>query len=270
MSIPRAWIQQSMSHPFKLPWIAMLDCLQETIDTIVSMRERKDDDVLKSLELALRTSVDDSISIASDITMAETWYADIANILFWDVDNKWKRNSDDYRKRHSSSEIRYSLSQYIFNLSREKDLDSPKEREKFKNRSKRKYSDFLCWVIDHIRKTYNNWNEHLFTCYDNQYLPNTNLELEISHSRMKRKHRKMTWLKNSHKYLLIHWEHFSHIFDQIHSNESMLNMLQSAKLEQLKVKTKEELLKSKQRSNSRMTIKNISKRLEEISEGWEC
>ena len=60
----------------------MLDCLQETIDTIVSMRERKDDDVLKSLELALRTSVDDSISIASDITMAETWYADIANILF--------------------------------------------------------------------------------------------------------------------------------------------------------------------------------------------
>jgi hypothetical protein len=60
----------------------MFDCFQETIDTIASMRERKDHGVLKSLELALRTSVNDSVSIASDITIAETWYADIADILF--------------------------------------------------------------------------------------------------------------------------------------------------------------------------------------------
>jgi hypothetical protein len=49
----------------------------------------------------------------------------------------------------------------------------------------------------------------------------------------------------------------------------MIKTLQYAKLEQLKENTKEELLKSKQRSNNKMTIKNISKRLEEISEGWE-
>jgi len=60
----------------------MFDCFQETIDAIASMRERKDHDVLKSLESALRVSINDSISIASDITIAETWYVDIANILF--------------------------------------------------------------------------------------------------------------------------------------------------------------------------------------------
>lgn len=271
--------------------------MQETIDTISILREKEDHKVLGSLETVLRNSVDDVISIANDISQAEVWIKDITDILFGKIDKKWKRNTEDYKNKTSSIKIKNQLSNYIFTLCEDKEKDSPKEElekleelnnktkkelkelkekkkgirkeeKEFKNRSKRKYSDFLCNIIDHMRKIYNNWNEHLFTCYDHKFFPNTNLEIEISHSRMKRKHRRITWLKNSHKFLLIHWEHFAFLFDLNHSYETLLSILQSANYEKIKEKLKLEKIKSKERWRNRLTIKNISKRLEDIVNDW--
>lgn len=240
----------------------MLNSIQETIDTIVTLREKKDHKILESLEYILRNSIDESISIASDIMLAETWLNDIADILLWKKDNKWERHTDEYKAWTTSVEVEQKLSEYIYNLCEEKYVNENKnqliKRSKFLNES-----------IEHIRKTYCNWKEHIFTCYDKKYLDNTNLELEKSHSKMKRKHRRITWLKNSHQYLLIHWEHFAHVFNQEHSMESMMDILKNIDYSKLKEKQRNELLKSKQRSSNNIIIKNSPQKLKEIITEWE-
>ncbi len=115
----------------------------------------------------------------------------------------------------------------------------------------KKHSSFLQEFIKHIRTTCGNWKKHLFTCYDSHFLPNTNLALELSHSRMKRKHRKITGLKNSHHFMLVHGEHFSFCFDFNYSFEAFVSVLQSVDRDKLKNKVRVERNKSHQRNENK-------------------
>jgi hypothetical protein len=238
-------------HPFRLPGTVFYDCLQETIDVVVLLREKKEHKVLRLLEATLRSSVGDVVSIAKDIAQAEVWVKDITDILLGMPDQQGRRNTANYRKKMTSKKVKQKLLKYILNLAETKQT-----------------SLFLREVIKHFRIVHNNWNEYLFTCYDYQFLPNTNLELELSHSRMKRKHRRITGLKNSHQFLLRHGEHFAYCFNADYSYELFLSLLRSVDYEKVKTKTKEEAKKSKQRGKNRLTLKNLPKRLEEIVTGW--
>lgn len=245
-----------MTHPFKLPGLDFYSCLQEVIDTIAMLREKEDHEVLKVLETTLRKSIDEMTSVAGDIAQAQAWMGEITDILLGEVDEQGKRNTDEYKKKMTGKKVKDELNEYILNLVKSKEEGGSG------------YSSFLQEMIDHFRTTYNAWKKHLFTCYDYKFLPNTNLELELSHSRMKRKHRKITGLKNSHRFLLNHGEHFAHCFEPDFSYNLILHTLQSADYEKLKTKTREEREKSRKRGRKRVTRKNLPKILEEIVSKW--
>lgn len=253
VQIPRLWLQQNLSHSFKLPGIILYNGLQETIDTIVSLRDKSDHDILQNLETILKNSIKDVIYIANDISQAQVWIGNINDILFGKADMQGNRNTDEYKKKITSKKVETQLSRYILSLVKEKE----------------QYSLFLQEMIQHFRLTLNNWKKYLFTCYDHNFLPNTNLDLEVSHSRLKRSHRRMTGLKNSHQFILIHGEHFSFCFDYNYSYDSLLSILQSADYEKIKEKSKNELAKSKQRGKNRLTLKNLPERLKTISDMWD-
>jgi len=241
-----------MAHPFKLPGVVFYNCLQETIDKIVLLREKEEHEVLQLLEKTLRHSIEEVSSIAEDIAQAEIWVNEITDILLGKKDKQGNRNTDEYNNKTTSKKVRKKLWDYIFNL-----IETAE-----------KYSPFLQEIIKHFRTVHNNWSKHLFTCYDYPFFPNTNLELELSHSRMKRKHRKMTGLKNSHQFILNHGEHFSYCFDSDYSYDLLLSILRSANHEKIKAKTKKERNKSRQRGKNRLTLKNLPERLGEIVDDW--
>lgn len=258
--ILRLWTQKDISHSFKLPWIIFYCQMQELIDIIVIMREKKDHEILIDLEKLIGKSINDYIEVAEDISRAEIWIKDIVDILLWEIDKNWKRNTVEYKEKNNANEIRNRLDNYIESLCVYKNDD--------KERNKRKYSDFLYEVINHIRKTYNNWKENLFTCYDYKYLPNTNLELELFNSRMKRLHRKITGLKSSQKYIKIHWEQMPYCVVVDYSYDNIINLLKWVNHEQIKLRCKQEKEKSKLRWRDQKTIKNLWEVLKEISIEW--
>jgi len=225
--------------------------LQEAIDTIVILREKVDHGVLESLEKCFRNSIEDVIDLASDIAQADVWLKNISNILLGSADKNGNRKTDEYKKQVTAGLVEQHLQEYILNLVKTE-----------------KHSAFLKKAIDHFRITFNNWKRYLFTCYDHCFLPNTNLDLELSHSRMKRKHRKITGQKNSHNFLLNHGEHFSFCFNFNHSSESLSTLLRSLDIEKIRNKTKEESSKSKQRYENRLTIKNLPVVLKNIMNNW--
>lgn len=241
-----------MSHPFRLPGLALFDGLQETIDSIVTLREKADHPILKSLEECLRNSTENYVGIADDIAQAEVWIREVTDILLGAPGKDGKRNIDEYKRQMTAEKAEQQLQEYVFNLVG----------------AKQKYSAFLQNAIDHFRTTYNSWKEYLFTCYDYHFLPNTNLDLELSHSRMKRKHRKITGLKNSHQFMLIHGEHFSFCFNFDHSVASLSDLLRSSDKEKVRDMVKAEIAKSKQRAENRLTIKDLPAMLKEITENW--
>ncbi len=81
VQIPRTWLQQNISDPFKLPGLTLFDSLSETIETIVVLREKEDHPVLKTLEECLRDSTEPVTDRAGDIAQAEVWMREITNIL---------------------------------------------------------------------------------------------------------------------------------------------------------------------------------------------
>ena len=246
------WIQKNIAHPFKNPGIIFFEHLQEEIDAIVLMREKEDHKILEDLEKLLRRSLEAKADIAGDISQAEVWFQKINDLLLGEKDLAGQRNTEEYRKKMSSKKARDSLSGYIFDLVKQKS----------------EYSDFLQDVIKHFRKTYNNWNKYLFTCYDCALLPNTNLELELFHSRMKRLHRKITSLKKSQRFILIHGEQMSYCSDTDCSYEYFLYLLRAVNYEKVKIRSRIERKKSKQRGENMATLKCISKKLEEAVYKW--
>ena len=251
-NIPRLWLRKNISHPYKLPGITFFNHLQVMISAVSDMRERKDHHILQSLECLLEGSIDDVVSIAEDIAQAEVWINEITDILLGKADDNGKRHTEEYKKKMTGKKVKEKLFGYIISLYRKKE----------------QYSPFLQDVLKHFRKTFNNWQEHLFTCYDHKFLPNTNLDLELSHSRMKRKHRRMTGLKNSQQFLLLHGEQMAFCFDFDFSYEILIPLLQAVDYERVRIRAKEELEKSVKRGKDRKTLKNLSKSLQEMTDEW--
>lgn len=256
VQIPRLWLQQNMAHPFKLPGIAFYDSLVQTIETIIILREKRDHPLLKTLEEMLTHSIDEVSRKASDIAQAQVWLQEITNILLGIPDDQGQRHTKEYVQQISRIQVEGRLMDYISGLAK----------------VQTKYSPFLQGFIAHLRATHNNWRQYLFNCYEHPFLSNTNLELELSHSRMKRKHRRITGLKNSHQFLLTHGEHFAFCLNfesSYNSFSSLHKLLQLTDYELVRSKTRMQREKAKKRGKKRLTLKNLPKRLEEIAAEWE-
>lgn len=251
-NIPRIWLRKSTSHSYKLPGVLFVIQLQEEINAISIMREKEDHGVLQALETLLTESIDECITLSEDILQAEVWIKDLTDILLGKADKKRNRNTELYKQKMTGRKIKNNFSNYIFSLAKKQN----------------KYSPFLQEVIQHFRTTYNNWKKYLFICYDYCFLPNTNLELELSHSRMKRVHRRMTGKKHSQRFLLLHGEQMAFCFDWDFSADFLQFILQSVDYGKVQSKSRAEKMKSKKRGKEQKIIKNIAGELQKMVYEW--
>lgn len=252
----RFWIRKNVSHPYKLMWKQLYNDIQEEIDAIATMRDSRDHPILEDLQELLSSSIEDYHDICTDLNIAETWIFEINNILLWKIYskwiNKWKRDMEKHKLNMSSKKVSGKFLSYILHL------------EKTKNR----YSEFLQEYIRHIRQTYNNWKDKLFTCYDIKKLPNTNLALELYHSSLKRKHRRMTWKKNSQQYLLLHWVQATQCLNLTQSNEELKQLLISSDYKKILSEQQKENEKSKKRWKFMRTRQNLNNLFDNLKNDW--
>ena len=250
--LPRLWIRKNNSHHFKLTGTKLFHDIQEEVNTIIGMRDIKEHPILKDLEILLRTAIEDYPDICSDIKKAENWIFDINDILLGKADKKGNRNTEQYKKRTTAKKIKKRLFKYIINL----------------EKKKRMHSDFSKEIIKHIGKTYNNWKRYLFACYDVHELPNTNNELELSHSRLKRTHRRMTGKKNANQFLLLHGEQASYCFELDYSAEELIKIFRNLDYKKIEKRKREEKCKSKKRGDQIKIQKNVHEKPESVQQSW--
>ena len=253
----RSWIRRSNSHPFKLRGVKLLSDVQEGIDTIANMREARDCPVLKKLENLLNESISEYTSLSTDLNKAQDWIFTINDILLGKVKKKGRRgkrdrNTEKYKQSVSSSQVEEKLQSFILNL----------------DKNKEKHSKFLQEVTNHFRKTYNNWKKYLFTCYDQRQLPNTNLELELSHSKLKKAHRRITGKKNSHHFLSLHGVVFSYCFNLEDSKEELIKILQRTPRKKFEERKRKEREKSRQRGEEMKTQRDVHYTLKKVHNDW--
>ena len=176
--------------------------------------------------------------------------------IFGEKDKNGERDTQKHKQDSSSEQIENLLAEYVRNLIKEKAMNT------------KKYSPFLQEIITHLYKTFINWREYLFTCYDVPILTNVNNELELSHSRMKRKHRRITGLKNSGQFLNLHGEQASFCFEldlEEAEIEALLLLLDFGKAKQ---RLAEERQKSKKRGQRSRGLKNIKEVLKHVQDDW--
>ena len=226
--------------------------IQEEIDTVVAMRDNKDPSILEDIEAMLSKSIEEYHEICNDLNIAETWVFDINDILLWEMDDKWKRDTEKYKSKTTSKEVRSKFLKYIIDL----------------EKTKKQHSEFLQGYITHLRKTYNNWKKNLFTCYDVIRLPNDNLDLELYHSKLKRKHRRMTWKKSSQQYLLLHWTQATQCLDLEYSIQELSQLLASTDYQKVINEHQKEYEKSKKRGRHMKARKDLNNTLEGLKNDW--
>ena len=251
-NLVRLWIRNSNSHSFKLMGLKLFQDVQETVDTLIVMRETKEHPILREIETLLTNSIKDYSTVCGDLQKAQNWIFEINDILLGKIDNKKKRNFELHRATVTSKQVQEKLFDYILTL----------------NKEKQKYSEFLQIILKHLRTTYNSWEKYLFTCYDHDALPNTNLELELSHSRTKKSHRRITGKKNSNRFFMLHGIQLSFCFDLDYSHEDLVKVLQIIDYASVKKIMQEEKSKSQNRGEQMKTKKNVHHRLEQALFDW--
>lgn len=252
----RVRINQKTSHPYRLMGIKLYSDIQEELDAICAMRDKRDHPILEEMEMLLSKSLGDYAELACDIHKAQTWIEDITDILLGKKDKNGERDTQKHKQESSSKQIENLLAEYVRNLIKEKEINT------------KKYSTFLQEIITHLYKTFINWREYLFTCYDVPILTNVNNELELSHSRLKRKHRRITGLKNSGQFLNLHGEQASFCFELDLEETEIGDLLLLLDFAKAKKRLTEERQKSKKRGQRFRGLKNIKEALKQIQDGW--
>ncbi len=251
-NIPRIWIQKDISHPYKLPGLQLINHFQETISAIALIREHEDHASLSSLEKLLSESIDEYILLSGDISKAEVWIKDLTDILLGKKNKKGERNTERCKQRMSKKRVKKKFEAYVFDLIKEKEKHSPLLQE----------------FIDHVRKTHNNWKKYLYTCYDFPFLPNTNLELELSHSRMKRVHRKISGKKHSQRFLLLYGEKLAFVMQWELTPDTLSSLLEVIDQKELQQRTNRDRMKSRRRGKNRRIITDITCELQRLIDKW--
>ncbi len=125
--------------------------------------------------------------------------------------------------------------------------------------------------LRHFQNTYQNWQTNLFTCYDNPNIPNDNNRLELSHSQMKKQHRRITGQSSSSKYLKIHGHNAAFTLNLVHSvniKQTLEVIIRQADYNRFKQDKQKEKLKSQLRGKTASSRRNLSKTIEYLNQIW--
>lgn len=259
--VPRIWTRTKLSDPYKLIGLKLFYTFGEMVDTIATLRGKRDHIVLQKLEILLSESIAPYAEQAVDLKKAENWIEDITDILLGQRKTKGKlkgkRDTEVYIEKMTGEAVREALWGYVTKLLKDQD------------QRPHKYSPFLKETILHLYKTFNSWEKHLFTCYDHPGIPHTNNALELAHSMLKRLHRRITGKKKSNQFIVLHGESASFCVDiEAYSQEEIKDMIRNVDFSKVQEKKKQEQVKSKSRGQHHLIKRDIKTYLEQIQQGW--
>jgi len=261
--IPRVWTRTKLSHPYKLIGLKFFHDLQEEVDIIATMRERRDHVVLEMLEDLLTKSIEPQVELAEDIKKAESWINEVTDILLGERESNGngkreeKRDTEEYIKKMTGVQVREKLHKYVTYLLEDSERHS------------HKYSSFLKDIIIHLYKTFIGWEKYLFTCYDHPGLPHTNNALELAHSMLKRLHRRITGKKKSNQFIVLHGEAASFCVDiDSYSQEEIEGMIRNVDFSKVQERQKLEKAKSQNRGQHLLIKRDLQTFLHQVQQDW--
>jgi len=175
----------------------MYEQFSQAIQLIEKMEKKQKHPLLSRLKEMFTQSLSPHQSTYEDLKKAHEFLGQLTDILYGEQqevlqEKKEVRPGEAYRKNHTAEQIEKQVAELIVDF---------KQRNKTRSTLCRK-------IIRNFETTYANWKPNIFTCYENDFIPNDNNSLESNHNKVKRAIRKTTGNKSSAKALLIYGEEY--------------------------------------------------------------
>ena len=244
-----------MSDKHRLKGIELYESMNQIKQNVSQMREHKDHEVLKDLELGLTNSTKDLQIEYEALKQGQGVLGDLTDLLYGQKDEKGNRPTQAYKEQTNSESVQKKVEIFL-----------NQSYEQYKSHST-EMENYLC----HFNHTHQGWASNLYTCYDFPQIPNDNNGLELSHSQMKKQRRRVTGQKSTAKYLRIHGEQaaYSLAYSQCNNSpQELAELLRSTDYEELQKQKKRQQLKSNSRGKNMATKKKLDKTLKKTTESW--
>lgn len=251
----RNWLYITLSDKHRLKGIELYESMNQIKQSVSEMREHKDHEVLKDLAYSLTKSTSGLQIQYEALKQGQEVLTDLTDLLYGQKDEKGNRPTQAYKEQNNSQSIQKSV---------ELLLKQRHEQHKTHSTEMRAY----LW---HFNKTHQGWASNLYTCYDFPKIPNDNNRLELSHSQMKRRYRRITGQKSTAKYLRIHGEQAAYTLAYAQCNnspEELQELIKSTDYEQLQKQKKRQYLKSNDRGKTMATRNKLTTMLKNTTENW--
>lgn len=251
----RSWQSRSLSHKHRLKGVELYESMAQIADCIPSLRAEKDHSVLEELQIKLENSIAGLKTDYEALKQGKNVLDQLTDVLYGAKDEKGNRNTKDYKIEATGSEVEQEVGQVI---------EQSFEQYKTHSSQMRKY-------LLNFQNTYQNWKLNLFTCYDYPDIPNDNNRLELSHSQMKKQHRRITGQQSTAKYLKIHGEQaaFTLNFSQgVNTQQVLEQVIRQTDYKQFKEQKRKQQLKSKERGRMTTTKRGLHKTLAWLKQNW--
>ena len=236
----------------------MYQTVQHTVGHIQKMRNKRDHPVLKDLQDLLQNSIAAHQATYEPIKIVQAFLSRMTDILYGPKvqlkpKSKPERDTSAYKIRSCPAEVQQKFEEHMTDFEQKYKTHSPICRE----------------FIRHIKNTYGNWKNHLYTCYEHPLLPNDNNDLERFNSSLKSLHRRMTGKKNSRKFLLKYGEQA--IFCVAYTNvadEKFIELFEHLDFEMVREKEKQHDNQATRRGKRMRILKNVEHYLETTLDHW--
>lgn len=244
-------MSRSLAHKHRLKGIELYESMQQISEITPVLRAKKDHKALQELENNLKTSLEGLTTKYQALKQGKSVLDDLTDILYGVKDDKGNRNTQAYKCLVNAEQIQQQVEQLL-----------KQSHEKYKQ-----HSSEMRGYLRHFQNTYLNWSPNLFTCYDYPLIPNDNNRLELSHSQMKKEHRRITGQQSTAKYLKIHGEQAAftlHFGQQTNCRQVIIDIIRKTDHLQFEKEKRKLKQKSKERGKTMTTKKRLDKMLIEI------
>ena len=252
----RSWQSRSLAHKHRLKGVELYEAMLNIKDTVTALQAKQDHSILQQLHRCLSDSVAGLQTDYEALKHGQTILTKLGDLLYGEQDEKGNRDTQTHKEKYSSTQIKRKVEALL-----------RQSQAKYKT-----HSSPMRGYLRHFKLTYQNWKQYLFTCYDHPQIPNDNNTLELSHSRVKRQHRRITGQRNTARYLKIHGQQAIHTLEYATTGASQnvfKEVLQRTDYTQLKKQKKQQRQKSKQRGSLLPTPKALKKLKDKVIAVWE-
>ena len=253
----RNWQNRSLSHKHRLKGMELYEAMERISTAIPVLRAKQDHPVLEQLQTNLTNSLAGTETAYQALKQSKELLDQVTDLLYGQKDDKGNRNSEQYRKDTDAKCVKQKVQQIL--------------TQSHSHEQDKKTCEPMNTYFFHFEKTYANWAQNLFTCYDYPAIPNDNNRLELSHSQMKKEHRRTTGNSNTAKYLKIHGEQAAftlHFGQQQNVQQAIIDIILQTDKEQFQKEKQKLKLQSQQRGKARATKGNLNKLIDEMTLNW--